>query len=86
MSRPIHEMRNLGPKTERMLAEIDVLDEGDLRALGAVTAYQRLKFRFGRHVSVLALYAMEAALTDRDWRDLDVQTKERLHRAVKATD
>nr|WP_223216636.1 TfoX/Sxy family DNA transformation protein [Rhizobium mesosinicum] len=75
-------MRNLGPATARMLAEIDIISDEDLRNLGAVEAYHRLKFRFGRHVTILALYAMEAALRDCDWRDLNPDAKVFLRRQV----
>ncbi len=79
----IEEMRNLGPATAKMLAEVGVHREGDLRRIGAVDAYHRLKFRFGRQVTIIALYAMEAALHGCDWRSLDPETKERLRRAAK---
>jgi DNA transformation protein len=68
---------------ERMLSEVDVFGEDDLRALGVIDAYRRLKFRFGRRVSITALYAMEAALTDYDWRGLDPAVKARLRSAVE---
>lgn len=83
MSLRIAEMRNLGAATAKMLAEVGVLREGDLRRIGAVDAYHRLKFRFGRQVTIIALYAMEAALRGCDWRSLDPETKERLRRASK---
>ena len=82
MTRAIRNLRNLGPKTEKMLAEVDILDEADLRALGALEAYRRLKFRFGRHVTLIALYAMAAALADCDWRRLDSATRNRLRKAA----
>jgi len=66
-----------------MLADVGVHREGDLRRIGAVDAYHRLKFRFGRQVTIIALYAMEAALRGCDWRSLDPETKERLRRAAK---
>ncbi|TJV45150.1 MAG: TfoX/Sxy family protein [Mesorhizobium sp.] len=78
MSTRIEDMRNLGPAMARMLAEIDILCEEDLRGFGVVEAYHRLKFRFGRQVTILALYAMEAALRGCDWRALDTETKEHL--------
>ena len=34
-------------------------------------AFGRLKFAFPRHTSVIALMALEGALTDRDWRRID---------------
>lgn len=83
LSLRIEEMRNLGPATAKMLADVGVHREGDLRRIGAVDAYHRLKFRFGRQVTIIALYAMEAALRGCDWRSLDPETKERLRRAAK---
>ena len=65
----IHDMRGLGPATERMLAEIDVTTPDELRAIGADEAFRRLRFRHGE-VSTNALHAMEGALTDRDWREV----------------
>ena len=78
MSGSISDLRNLGLKTERMLADVDIYHVDDLRALGSVAAYARLKFRFGKRVSILALYAMEAALLDLDWRLLPDHTKDAL--------
>ena len=80
----IRDMRNLGPRTEAMLAEAGIVSEADLREVGAVEAYLRLKFIFGGHASLLALYAMEAALIGCDWRALPQETKDRLQRAVEA--
>ncbi len=78
MLRAISQMRNLGPVMERRLREIGIGHEDDLRALGATVVYRRLRFAFGREVSVIALYAMEAALLDCDWRRLPPEVKARL--------
>lgn len=83
MSRPIAEMRNLGPATARMLAEVDIDGEDALRRLGAIEAYHRLKFRFGRHVTLLAHYAVEAALRDCDWRSLEPAVRDDLRKAAR---
>jgi len=83
MLRMISEMRNLGPVMERRLREIGVENEEDLRAMGAVEAYARLRFVFGREVGVIALHAMEAALLDCDWRRLPSEVKERLNAQVE---
>lgn len=63
-------LRNLGPKTAAMLREVGIETVDDLRALGAEEAWHRLRFRFGRHVTMIALYALEGALTGQDWRHL----------------
>jgi DNA transformation protein len=65
---------------ERRLAEIGVKHEDDLRAMGAVEVYRRLRFVFGREVSIIALLAMEGALPDCDWRRLPPEVKARLDR------
>ncbi|UVC07603.1 TfoX/Sxy family DNA transformation protein [Rhizobium sp. TH2] len=71
-------MRNLGPKSEAWLAEIDIHTLDDLRAIGAVEAYARLRFRFGDIITRNMLHAMAAALADIDWRQLSVQRKAEL--------
>lgn len=84
MSRSIGQMRNLGPAMARWLAEIDVRTEADLRAIGAVAAWNRLAFVMGRRVSLNALYAMDAALIDTDWRHLSPERKAALQRETMA--
>lgn len=83
MARQIAGMRNLGPVTARMLQEVDILTDADLEAIGAVEAYARLKFRFGSRVSLLALYAMEAALLGIDWREVTPEMKAELKRQLE---
>ncbi|MFY8107296.1 MAG: TfoX/Sxy family DNA transformation protein [Elstera sp.] len=63
-------LRNLGPRTDAMLREVGIETVAELRALGAEEAWHRLRFRFGRQVTRVALYALEGALSDRDWRHL----------------
>lgn len=76
-------LRNLGSVSDEMLAEIGVETADDLTALGAEEAWRPLKFRFGRHVTLVFLYALEGALTDRDWRKLEPERKERLRRVAR---
>lgn len=78
----ISEMRNLGPVTERQLADVGIETSEQLIEIGSVEAYQRLKFRSGR-VSLNALYAMEAAILDVHWQHLDCSTKARLKAAAE---
>lgn len=81
MTRPISDLRNLGPVAERMLLEIGVRSEDDLRALGAVAAFTRLRST-GRRVSLNALYAMDAALSGRHWLDLEEERRSELKAAA----
>ena len=77
------DLRNLGPATARMLEEIDVTTVDALRELGAVEAYRRLKFRFGGHVTAVALYAMEAGLRGCHWLDLSPAERSALKKAAR---
>ncbi len=76
--------RNLGPKSARLLREAGIASLEDLRAIGPVAAYCRLKFTDARSVSLNMLWALHGAVKDRDWRDLAPQTKARLRAEVAA--
>lgn len=77
-------LKNIGPVTMARLAEVEIHSLADLRAIGAVAAYRRLKFRFPRDASLNALYALEAALLDCHWRDLPAGRKAELKQSVEA--
>lgn len=77
---PIEGLRNLGPKSRAWLAEIGIETEEELRALGAVEAYARLRFRFGRTVTRNMLHALAAALAGIDWQQLAPERKTELDR------
>lgn len=94
MGRPIEEMRNLGPKSKAWLREIGIDSEDMLREIGAVEAYARLRFRFGRTITRNMLFGLAAALAGIDWRqltpghkaELDRQARMRLDPAVMPAD
>ena len=71
---------NLGRASDLLLGEIGIGTVGDLRAIGAIEAWERLRFAHGDRVTVTWLYALEGALQGCDWRYL---TSERLE-ALKA--
>ena len=73
----------VGPVTERRLIAVGVADLAALRKLGVVKAYQRLKFRFGKDVTLNALYGLEAVLTGAHWRAITPERKQELRRAVE---
>ncbi len=79
----IEEMIGLGPKTAQRLADIGIFTDADLREIGAITAYRRLRFRFGRQVTLNALYGMEAALRGCDWRAFNENTRTELRRQAQ---
>jgi DNA transformation protein and related proteins len=71
---PIEKLRNMGPKSGEWLRACGIHTVDDLRSLGAVTAYQ-LVAGSRRGVSLNLLWALEAGLQDRDWRDLTEREK-----------
>jgi len=83
MTRPIESLRNLGPKMARLLADVGIENEDDLRQIGPADAYARLRFASDRTISLNALYAMHAALVGCDWRDLSQSDKAALQANVR---
>ena len=66
---PVTRLRNLGPVSAEMLREIDVKSAEELRDMGAVEAYRRLRFVFGARANQNLFFALLGALEGRDWRD-----------------
>ena len=67
MARPLRELKNLGPRSEAMLAQVGIHTEQQLRESDPFTVYARLK----AHVpgtSRTMLYALLGALEDRHWQ------------------
>jgi len=67
MSTPVEHLRNLGPKSAHMLADVGIKTEADLRNVGVIDAYRRVKHAHPRRASLLMLYALQGALMDIHW-------------------
>lgn len=63
----LRSLPNLGPASERMLHAAGIRTPGDLRALGAVPAFLAVR-RAGQKPSLNLLWALEGALSGRDWK------------------
>lgn len=63
----IAELPNLGPKSEAMLHRAGIKTESQLRALGAVRAFVKVREN-GASPSLNLLWALEGALTNRPWQ------------------
>lgn len=71
----IKDLRNLGPHSAKLLAKAGIVSEKQLKALGAVAAFVAVKCAGGKP-SLNLLWALEGALTNRDWKE--IAKKERL--------
>ena len=74
---PIENLRNLGLASAAWLREADIFTRADLERCGAVLAYRLVKQRVP-HVSLNLLWALAAALDDKDWRELTEDEKTEL--------
>ena len=77
-SKPVSALRNLGPKSAMMLTEAGIVTLDELKELGAVKAYVRVKSLRPKFASLNLLWALAAGLEDRDWRDLTALEKQLL--------
>lgn len=92
----IRDLRNLGPRTETMLAKVGIHSVANLRRIGGMEAYWRLR-RAGVTRSLNALWALVGALQPwpegRHWRQvasgderlallLSIETREQAHDQV----
>lgn len=68
------EMKNLGASSINLLADIGIRTPEDLCAIGSVKAFRRIRQR-GIRVSVALLYALEGAILDIAWQDMDCRIK-----------
>lgn len=75
-TQPISDLRNLGPRSIAMLETIGIRTHADLAAYGAVEAFIALRHA-GQPATMNMLWALEGALTDRDWRQ--VARDDKLH-------
>jgi|SRR5215213_4716533 DNA transformation protein len=82
----IDTLPGIGPVTQGWLREIGIHTVGELRSMGSVEAYRRLKFMLPRRVSLNALYALEAALRGCHWLDLPQDVKTALQQQAGSID
>jgi DNA transformation protein len=83
---PVDTLPGIGPVTQGWLREAGIRTEGELRSIGAVEVYRRLKFMLPRQVNLNTLYALEAALRGCHWLDLPQDVKTALQQQAKAID
>lgn len=82
-ARQLSDLRNLGPKSAEMLAAVDIRMPEELARRGAAGAFIALK-QAGLPASLNMLWALEGALSDRDWREVARDDKLRLLTELEA--
>ena len=70
-------LRNIGKEMEKKLKSVDIMDAEELKRVGSEEAFIRLKFRYPE-VCLVHLYALEGAVTDTEYDQLDEAVKQRL--------
>ena len=63
------ELRNLGPKSQAMLAAAGITTLEQLRHLGSIRAYRLVKAT-GANASLNLLWALEGALASQPWQEV----------------
>jgi len=81
-SAPPSALPGLGPKSERALAEVGVENVGQLREIGYLDAWHRLKFMDPGWNHLAGLYALYGALNNLPW--IAVARDEALKARLKA--
>lgn len=80
---PVARLPNLGPKSAEMLARAGVTTVEELRRIGAVAAYVRVR-RAGQRASLNLLWALEGALTGLPWQQVAQEHRTSLLLALDA--
>ena len=76
-------LRNIGPKSAAWLRQVGLRTEEDLRAIGALEAFMRVK-RAGFKPTLNLLYAIEGALQDCHWQEIPDARRSELIMAADA--
>ncbi len=63
----LSDLPNFGPRSQQMLAQAGIHTVEQLRELGSVPAYLRVK-QAANNTSLNMLWAIEGLLSNRDWR------------------
>jgi DNA transformation protein len=78
----LRQMKNLGPISAARLQAVGIETPEELRRLGAIEAYVRLKRGFPAVTTHVSLYALHGAVTDVRWYTLSEETKAALRNAA----
>ena len=82
MTSSLLQLKNIGTRTAAWLQDIGIHTVEDLKAMGPVTAYKRLK-GLGYHVNTVFVFAVQGALMDLHWNALPPELKAVLSKACR---
>lgn len=78
----LERMKNLGPVSVARLRAVGIETPDQLRQVGAVEAYVRLKRAFPIETTQIALYMLHGAITDAPWYALSDEVRAALRDAA----
>ena len=79
---PIEELLNCGEKVAQWLDEVGVKTIGDLKEVGVIETYKRVKALKKHPVNIILLYALVGGLEDLGWNELPEDLKNHLQEQV----
>jgi DNA transformation protein len=80
---PIAQLRNLGPRSARLLEAVGIRTLVDLEDAGVIEAFRRL-VKAGNKPGLSLLYAMQGALSNTDWQQLPQTVRDHLRETITA--
>lgn len=86
MASELTKLPNIGPKTSLRLNDVSVYTLDDIRKLGVVEVYRRLRDRYPDKVTLNALWGLEGAVTNTPWNRIPDEVKQELLNQLKAVD
>jgi len=83
-NRPLAELKNIGRKIASLLNEAGIHSEQELRSVGPVEAYKKIRENHPDETLPLCyyLYSFEGALCDKHWDAIGEERKRELKEAV----
>ena len=70
-------LRNIGKELEKKLQSVDITTAEELKRIGSQEAFLRLKLRYPQ-VCLVHLYALEGAILDTEYNQLQEDVKQKL--------
>ena len=77
-------MPSLGKASAELLVEVGITTPEILRRTGAEEAWRRLRFAYGKRITITWIYALDIAIRDITWKELNEARAGRLRAAAKA--